>query len=112
MDLGAQAGAKSKNGKGGKPGTDGGKDAREAYYDKISKLDMAPLWVVLKDIIPDEPKTVCAPGDLALQGRQAAGRGSRIVSPPRRRPAACWCWRTRSSAASRASRSRSTPDCN
>ncbi len=22
---------------------------------------MAPLWVVLKDIIPDEPKTVCAP---------------------------------------------------
>ena len=38
-----------------------GEAAREAYYDKISKLDMAPLWVVLKDIIPDEPKTVCAP---------------------------------------------------
>jgi gentisate 1,2-dioxygenase len=39
----------------------GGKSAREAYYEKISKLDMAPLWVVLKDIIPDEPKTVCVP---------------------------------------------------
>ena len=55
MDLAAQT--KVKNGK----KTDGGKGAREAYYDKISKLDMAPLWVVLKDIIPDEPKTVCAP---------------------------------------------------
>ncbi len=50
----AQASAKAKNGR-------NGKDARQAYYDKISKLDMAPLWVVLKDIIPDEPKTVCAP---------------------------------------------------
>jgi gentisate 1,2-dioxygenase len=57
MDLGAPTAAKGKNGK--KNG--GGKGAREAYYDKISKLDMAPLWVVLKDIIPDEPKTVCAP---------------------------------------------------
>jgi gentisate 1,2-dioxygenase len=34
---------------------------RQAYYDRLSKLDMAPLWEVLKDIIPDEPKTVCAP---------------------------------------------------
>jgi gentisate 1,2-dioxygenase len=24
-------------------------------------MDLAPLWVVLKDIIPKEPKTVCAP---------------------------------------------------
>ena len=38
-----------------------GNAAREAYYDRISKLDMAPLWVVLKDIIPEQPKTVCAP---------------------------------------------------
>jgi gentisate 1,2-dioxygenase len=34
---------------------------RQAYYDRLSKLDMAPLWEVLKDIVPDEPKTVCAP---------------------------------------------------
>jgi len=58
MDLGASTAAKGKNGNGKKGG---GKGAREAYYDKISKLDMAPLWVVLKDIIPDEPKTICAP---------------------------------------------------
>jgi gentisate 1,2-dioxygenase len=44
----------------GKKGN-GGKGARTAYYERISKLDMAPLWEVLKDIIPDEPKTVCAP---------------------------------------------------
>ena len=61
MDLGAATAAKGKNGqKNGKKGN-GGKAAREAYYERISKLDMAPLWVVLKDIIPDEPKTVCAP---------------------------------------------------
>ena len=60
MDLAAQTGAKAKNGnKNGKK--DSGKSARDAYYERISKLDMAPLWVVLKDIIPDEPKTVCSP---------------------------------------------------
>ena len=51
---------KSKAGK-GKNGGKNGQTARDAYYDRISKLDMAPLWVVLKDIIPDEPKTICAP---------------------------------------------------
>ena len=60
MDLGAQ-GAKAKNGNRNDKKSNGGKSARDAYYDRISKLDMAPLWVVLKDIIPDEPKTVCAP---------------------------------------------------
>ncbi|HUI97785.1 MAG TPA: cupin domain-containing protein, partial [Xanthobacteraceae bacterium] len=35
--------------------------ARQAYYDKISKYDMAPLWEVLKDLVTKEPKTVCAP---------------------------------------------------
>jgi gentisate 1,2-dioxygenase len=34
---------------------------REAYYGRISKMDLAPLWKVLKDIIPAQPKTVCAP---------------------------------------------------
>src|SRR5678816_4132747 len=55
--------AKGKNGgkNGNKTASKGGQAAREAYYDRISKLDMAPLWVVLKDIIPEQPKTVCAP---------------------------------------------------
>jgi gentisate 1,2-dioxygenase len=57
MNVAAKAKAAKKN-NGAK---NGGKGSREAYYDRISKLDMAPLWVVLKDIIPDEPKTVCAP---------------------------------------------------
>ena len=35
--------------------------ARQAYYDKISKYDMAPLWEVLKDLVTKEPKTVCVP---------------------------------------------------
>jgi gentisate 1,2-dioxygenase len=57
MNVAARASAKAKNGK----KAAGGNGAREAYYDRISKLDMAPLWVVLKDIIPDEPKTLCDP---------------------------------------------------
>ena len=28
---------------------------REAYYARISKMDLAPLWKVLKDIIPVQP---------------------------------------------------------
>mgnify|MGYP001465227142 CR=1 FL=1 len=71
MDIATDGPAKTKAGKGKNGGKNGGKTggkggqggqaARDAYYDRISKLDMAPLWVVLKDIIPDEPKTVCAP---------------------------------------------------
>ena len=31
--------------------------ARQAYYDKISKFHMTPLWEVLKDLVTPEPKT-------------------------------------------------------
>ena len=35
--------------------------ARQAYYDKISKHAMAPLWEVLKDLVTKEPVTKCVP---------------------------------------------------
>src|SRR5690349_23788577 len=35
--------------------------ARQAYYDKISKYDMAPLWEVLKNLVTKEPKSVASP---------------------------------------------------
>jgi gentisate 1,2-dioxygenase len=35
--------------------------ARQAYYDRISKHDMAPLWEKLRDLVSNEPKTQCAP---------------------------------------------------
>ena len=35
--------------------------ARQAYYDKIAKFHMAPLWEVLKDLVTPEPKTDCRP---------------------------------------------------
>jgi gentisate 1,2-dioxygenase len=35
--------------------------ARQAYYDKISKYNMAPLWEVLKGLVTPEPKTLCQP---------------------------------------------------
>jgi gentisate 1,2-dioxygenase len=35
--------------------------ARQAYYDKIDKYDMAPLWEVLKDHVTKQPKPKCAP---------------------------------------------------
>jgi gentisate 1,2-dioxygenase len=34
---------------------------RAAYYDKIGKKNMAPLWEVLKGLVPKEPNTPCAP---------------------------------------------------
>ncbi len=35
--------------------------ARQSYYDRISKYDMAPLWEKLRDLVGNEPKTHCAP---------------------------------------------------
>lgn len=35
--------------------------ARRAYYERISKHDLAPLWEVLKAIIPEQPKPTCVP---------------------------------------------------
>jgi gentisate 1,2-dioxygenase len=37
------------------------KAVRQAYYDKIEKYDLAPLWEVLKDIVTKEPKSRCKP---------------------------------------------------
>jgi len=35
--------------------------ARQAYYDRISKYDMAPLWEKLRELVANEPRTQCAP---------------------------------------------------
>src|SRR5450631_3991482 len=35
--------------------------ARQAYYDKIAKFHMTPLWEVLKDLVTPEPKTQIQP---------------------------------------------------
>jgi len=37
------------------------KAVREAYYDKISKYAMAPLWEVLKNVVTKEPKSKIKP---------------------------------------------------
>src|ERR1700724_3380472 len=48
--------------------TDGKPDAkhnleamREAYYERIAKYDMAPLWKVMKSVVTKEPVTHVAP---------------------------------------------------
>src|SRR5712675_743339 len=47
---------------GGAPGPKHNVDAvREAYYERISKFDMAPLWKVMKSVVTKEPVTRCAP---------------------------------------------------
>jgi gentisate 1,2-dioxygenase len=35
--------------------------ARKAYYDKIAKFHMTPLWEVLKDLVTPEPKSMLQP---------------------------------------------------
>jgi gentisate 1,2-dioxygenase len=35
--------------------------ARQAYYDRIGKHSMAPLWEKLRQLVGNEPKTQCAP---------------------------------------------------
>ena len=31
---------------------------RQAYYDRISRYDMAPLWEKLRQLVVNEPKTL------------------------------------------------------
>src|SRR3979490_2137968 len=46
----------------GKPNPKHNIDAvREAYYERISKKDMAPLWKVMKSVVTREPVTRCVP---------------------------------------------------
>ena len=35
--------------------------ARQAYYDRISRFNMAPLWEKLRQLVGNEPKTQCQP---------------------------------------------------
>ena len=37
------------------------KAVREAYYEKIAKYDMAPLWEVLRNVVTPEPRSRCKP---------------------------------------------------
>jgi gentisate 1,2-dioxygenase len=34
---------------------------RAAYYSRIGKENLAPLWEVLKGLVPPEPRTPCVP---------------------------------------------------
>src|SRR5919109_3231853 len=38
-----------------------GETVRKAYYERIAKKGMAPLWERLKDLVPREPVTACVP---------------------------------------------------
>ncbi len=51
--------------------------ARQAYYDKISKYHMAPLWEVLKGLVTPEPKTQMRAGAVEIRRRREADARSR-----------------------------------
>jgi len=50
--------------------------ARQAYYDKIAKFHMAPLWEVLKDLVTPEPKRKSSrrPGSFPTSRTDAGSR--------------------------------------
>ncbi len=54
--------ASAKKAGNGKPGAKHNIEAmREAYYERISKYDMAPLWKVMSSVVTKEPLTHCVP---------------------------------------------------
>ena len=54
--------ASAKKAGNGKPGAKHNIEAmREAYYERISKYDMAPLWKVMNSVVTKEPLTHCVP---------------------------------------------------
>ena len=56
---------------------------RQAYYDRISACDMAPLWEKLRDLVVSEPRTQCAPA--IWRFRDVRARAFRTL-PSRWRP--------------------------
>ncbi len=50
---------------------------REAFYGRIAKKDMAPLWKVMRSVVTNEPVTRYPAACLALWRRQIAGHGIR-----------------------------------
>ena len=75
----------------GKPGPKHNIDAvREAFYERISKRDLAPLWKVMSSVVTKEPVTRVRAARLALQRREVAGDGiGRPDHAPRKPSAAC-----------------------
>jgi gentisate 1,2-dioxygenase len=57
----AVATAKKTNGKPGPGPKHNIEAAREDYYQRIDKHDMAPLWKVMNSVVTEEPVTRCAP---------------------------------------------------
>ena len=86
--------------------------ARQDLYRRMDKHNLAPLWEVLHDLIPNEPVTPLQAGAVEVPRRAALPDGGRQADhrqggdPPRADPA-----RTRACAASRASRRACTPAC-
>ena len=58
----AGAATREKIKRNGKPGPKHNiEPAREEFYERISKRDMAPLWKVMKSVVTKEPVTRCVP---------------------------------------------------
>ena len=49
---------------------------RQAYYERIAKHDMTPLWKVMNSIVTKEPVSRCAP----VNTETATGTRCRLVS--------------------------------
>jgi len=49
------------NGNGGPDSKHNIEAAREEFYQRISKRDMAPLWKVMSSVVTKEPVTRCVP---------------------------------------------------
>src|SRR6202051_2288717 len=74
----------------GKPGPKHNIEAvREAYYQRIAKRDMAPLWKVMGSVVTKEPVTRCQPhvwhyDDVKSLVMESGGLITAEVPPPHR----------------------------
>jgi gentisate 1,2-dioxygenase len=74
---------------------------RQDFYGRIGQENLAPLWEVLKGIVPSQPSPLMVPylWDFdALKKFVIESGGLLTAEGPN---GACWCWRTRPCAASR-----------
>ena len=84
---------------------------RQAYYERIGKKDLAPLWVVLKDLVSKEPVTACVPAIWHFADVKGLVDEAGALISAKEAERRVLVWRTRRCAASRASPIRFMPGC-
>jgi Gentisate 1,2-dioxygenase len=69
------------------------KALRHAYYERLGQKNLAPLWEVLRAIVPNEPSTPFLPALWRFNDfKPMVFEGGELISA-KEAERRCWCWK-------------------